>query len=361
MQVISSYEPQDVTFLLKDITDAKLEQSNEARERAIQAGVHYSEMLPIEYEPSKDYWQLYKQSLTQYKREVAIATGVVGELLLAEKGEDIVLVSLVRAGTPVGILLKRYLQTKGVDVPHYSISIIRGRGIDTNALSYITKQHPERTIVFVDGWTGKGAITEQLITAVDAFNELNGTHISADLAVLADPAECATYFGTRKDFLIPSSCLNSVVSGLVSRSVLNDKLIGPHDFHGAKVYHELASKDVSRAYIATIVGEFAEAKDAITKQLAVIQASDRTVTWAGMRDIITIQEHYGIVDHNLVKPGVGETTRVLLRRMPWKILVKDMNDPSLTHIFQLAKERGVTVEPYQAMNYACCGLIRPIG
>ena len=117
---------------------------------------------------------------------------------------------------------------------------------------------------------------------------------------------------------------------------------------------------MSRAYIATIVGEFAEAKDAITKQLAVIQASDRTVTWAGMRDIITIQEHYGIADHNLVKPGVGETTRVLLRRMPWKILVKDMNDPSLTHIFQLAKERGVTVEPYQAMNYACCGLIRPI-
>jgi len=360
MRVVSSYDPQDVTFLLKDITHAELEQSNEARERAIQAGVHYSEMLPIEYEPSKDYWDLYKKSLAMYKRDVAVATGVVAELLLAEKGRDLVLVSLVRAGTPVGILLKRYLQTKGVEVPHYSISIIRGRGIDTNALSYIVKHHKEATLVFVDGWTGKGAITEQLITAVDAFNELNGTTISADLAVLADPAECATYFGTRQDFLIPSSCLNSVVSGLVSRSVLNDKWIGPTDFHGAKVYHELEARDVSREYIATIVAEFAGAKQAIAEQLAVIQASDRTVTWAGMRDIITIQEQFGIADHNLVKPGVGETTRVLLRRMPWKILVKDMNDKSLTHIFQLAKERGVTVEPYEAMNYACCGLIRPL-
>ncbi len=41
-------------------------------------------------------------------------------------------------------------------------------------------------------------------------------------------------FGTREDFLIPSACLNSTVSGLVSRTVLNDDLIGPADFHGAK-------------------------------------------------------------------------------------------------------------------------------
>ena len=37
-----------------------------------------------------------------------------------------------------------------------------------------------------------------------------------DLAVLADPGHCVRTFGTRDDFLIPSACLNSTVSGLVS-------------------------------------------------------------------------------------------------------------------------------------------------
>ena len=48
------------------------------------------------------------------------------------------------------------------------------------------------------------------------------------LAVLADPGVCAPILGTRDDFLIPSACLNSTVSGLVSRTVLRDDLIGPH-------------------------------------------------------------------------------------------------------------------------------------
>ena len=63
---------------------------------------------------------------------------------------------------------------------------------------------------------------------------------------------------------------------------------------------------------------------------------------------------------NLIKPGVGETTRVLLRRLPWKILVKDLNDARLKHIFQLAKERDVPVEVYEQMTYTCCGLIKPL-
>ena len=46
-------------------------------------------------------------------------------------------------------------------------------------------------------------------------------------------------FGTREDYLIPSACLNSTVSGLVSRTVFNTDHIGPDDFHGAKFYAEL--------------------------------------------------------------------------------------------------------------------------
>ena len=48
----SSYKESDVIFLLKDITGMVNPQPTEEREKLIQAGKHYCEMLPIEYVPS---------------------------------------------------------------------------------------------------------------------------------------------------------------------------------------------------------------------------------------------------------------------------------------------------------------------
>ncbi|MGN0691250.1 MAG: cysteine protease StiP domain-containing protein, partial [Oscillospiraceae bacterium] len=50
--VRTSYRPEDVTILLKDITGCIEPMSTEQRERKIQSGTHYCEMLPIEYQPS---------------------------------------------------------------------------------------------------------------------------------------------------------------------------------------------------------------------------------------------------------------------------------------------------------------------
>lgn len=46
-------------FLLRDISNIKLELNNEKRERLIQSGTHYSEMLPVEYHPSDAYMALF--------------------------------------------------------------------------------------------------------------------------------------------------------------------------------------------------------------------------------------------------------------------------------------------------------------
>ena len=61
-------------------------------------------------------------------------------------------------------------------------------------------------------------------------------------------------------------------------------------------------------------------------------------------DVHIIKEKYDIEDVNFIKPGVGETTRVLLRRIPYKILVKNKNDKNLDHIFVLANEKNVEIE-----------------
>ncbi|MGG4489510.1 cysteine protease StiP family protein [Metabacillus idriensis] len=358
---MGSYSEQDVIFLLKDLSDVTLEKSTLEREQAVQSGTHYSEMLPIEYKPTDEYLQLFHHSLDMYKQKLAVAVGTVAERILQVKGRSIVLVSLARAGTPIGILMKRYLmQTYHLNVPHYSVSIVRGRGIDENAMRYIAQNHPNEHVQFVDGWTGKGAITSELTEAMEDFNSKHEMHIDDSLAVLADPGYCTEIYGTREDFLIPSACLNSTVSGLVSRTVLNDQFIGPDDFHGAKYYSELLPEDVSNHFIDVVVSEFAHAAEAISEQLLKLEAEDKEPTWKGIQDIKQIQDDFSIENIHHVKPGVGETTRVLLRRIPWKILVKGLNNKDLEHIFLLAKERNVPVIEYKKMSYSCCGIIKPL-
>lgn len=124
------------------------------------------------------------------------------------------LVSLARAGSPVGILMRRWaLFAHNMELPHYSVSIVRGRGIDTVALDHVVARHDPRDVLFVDGWTGKGAIA----AALACYAAGGAARLPDDLAVIADPGQCARLFGTRQDILVSSACLNSTVCGLVSR------------------------------------------------------------------------------------------------------------------------------------------------
>ncbi|MFD9290991.1 phosphoribosyltransferase [Streptomyces sp. NPDC060030] len=364
----SSYAADEVGWLLQDLSDTPLEAPTEEREEAIQSGgAHYAESLPVEYQPSPRYQELFKAALGTSAARIARAVGTVTETVLAERsrpGEHSpdrpgagtpVLVSLARAGTPVGVLMRRWaLHRHGLDLPHYAVSIVRGRGIDANALRWLAAHHDPADVVFVDGWTGKGAITRELAAAVEEFEGFN-----PEIAVLADPGGCVGTYGTREDFLIPSACLNSTVSGLVSRTVLRSDLVGPHDFHGAKFYRELADSDVSGLFLDTVAARFDEVADAVDAEAKELLAADRAPTWEGWAAVERISEEYGIHDVNLVKPGVGETTRVLLRRVPWKILAKRGAGADLDHVRLLAEQRGVPVEEVDELPYTCVGLIHP--
>ncbi|MGP4003638.1 cysteine protease StiP family protein [Streptomyces sp. 8N706] len=368
-------------------------------------GAHYAESLPVEYQPSDEYQKLFRAALDTSAVRIARALGAVTELVLAERGAGAspgpggsdaparssasggpgsrggsggqvspgssagpglpgsprysgrrpVLVSLARAGTPVGVLMRRWARhAHGLDLPHYAISIVRGRGIDTTALRWLAERHDPADVVFIDGWTGKGAITRELAQAVRPFPGFD-----PEIAVLADPGRCVRTYGTREDFLIPSACLNSTVSGLVSRTVLRADLVGPDDFHGAKFYRELAGSDVSGLFLDTIAARFDEVAYEAALDAKELLAADRTPTWEGWAAVERISEEYGIHDVNLVKPGVGETTRVLLRRVPWRILAQRGAGADLDHVRLLAEQRGVPVEEVDGLPYTCVGLIHP--
>ena len=346
----SSYSTDDVEILLKDITGMVEPLPASVREKNIQRGVHYCEMLPLEYKPSEKYMYAYEKALMNYAKPTAKAISVLAEKIYQKKGDEVVLVSLARAGIPLGILIKRYIRNKyGVEVSHYAISIIRGRGIDKNAMNYILARHSPKSIQFVDGWIGKGAILKQLKDALYDYPK-----VDTELGVISDPANITDLCGTDEDILIPSSCLNATVTGLISRTFLRADIIGKDDFHGAAYYSELKDEDLSEGFLKCIESKF----DYNDKQ----KQQETVKSGAGLAIVESIAKEYQVDDINFIKPGIGESTRVLLRRVPWKILVNpDFKDSDeIEHIFQLAAEKGVICEISRVAlgNYKVCGIIK---
>lgn len=354
--VQTSYRNDDVEILLQDIKGKVPVLDTREREKLNQSGVHYSEMLPLEYIPTQKYMDIYLQSLGEFSYETAVSVKNLSDKIINKKGESVVLVSLARAGTPVGILVKRYLKHRyNIHVPHYSISIIRGKGIDVCAMKYITDKHHAGQIQFIDGWIGKGAITRVLKSACNELVEKDPSFKGLDdtLGVLSDPAHVTDMYGTRQDFLIPSACLNATVSGLVSRTV-KTKTMTDDEFHGGLFYEEFIKVDQSYKFIDEVCSHFGSRLD---------NCFDEEVpTEMDALDVVTdIANRYNVNDINKVKPGIGETTRVLLRRIPDRVIISNKsNTKYLEMILQLCDEKEVPVEKVDLELYGVCGIIKDV-
>jgi hypothetical protein len=62
---------------------------------------------------------------------------------------------------------------------------------------------------------------------------------------------------------------------------------------------------------------------------------------------------------NLVKAGVSETVRMLLHRVPWRVLVKPGLNEDLEAVLLLAAHRDVPMEERADLLYASVGLMGP--
>ncbi|MFC5512982.1 cysteine protease StiP domain-containing protein [Massilia jejuensis] len=350
-----SYLDTDVHFLLKRLPLADFVDVRE-KEALIQSGRrHYSEMLSPERPPSARYLALFDEACRVNGARMARDCLRLAGLIAQRRAGPVTLVSLARGGTPVGVVLKRLLEkVHGRATAHYSVSIVRDRGIDANALRHILAQgHAPASLVFVDGWTGKGVIARELASSIDRFNADNGVTLDGGLHVLSDLAGAAAVAASCEDYLIPSSILNATVSGLVSRSVLNDA-IGPDDFHGCVLYDALAAEDRSRSFV-DLLERLALAQEG---REAPLEAADTGAAGRSRAYIAAARQRYGIADVNLVKPGIGEATRVLLRRVPRLLLLRDPHDPATAHLRLLAEEKDVPVEIDPALPYQAVSLIR---
>ena len=353
-----SYRRHDVEFLLKPVQVEYI--SDLARKEAlIQSGErHYSEMLSPEPLPSQWYIDFFRTAHAANRDRLAGDCLKLAAMLHRHHGDDVTIVSLARAGTPIGVIARHLIERIfGGRPSHYSLSIIRDRGIDEVALAEIlSRGHSAESIAFVDGWTGKGVIGRELESSVGRFNERKGLNIDAGLYVLTDLAGAAAHTASGEDYLISSSILNGIISGLVSRSILNDD-IGPNDFHGCVFLEQFSAHDLSRWYVDDVVaaGLTIHARDGCPANHVSPRAERAAVSRAYMTQAM---DRYGIDDPNLIKPGIGEATRVLLRRTPERVIVRDPQEADVRHLVSLAAEKAVPVDVDPDLPYHTVSIIR---
>lgn len=365
-----SYLASDVTVLLDIVDkDAVADVPVSQKEALIQSGQrHYSDMLTLEDAPTAMHEQLYIEALEQGK--VRAATDIANLAYTLEHVFQqtvnnecpLILVSLVRAGLPIGVLLQRALAdiNSSYSLPsvHYGVSIIRDRGLDPVALQMILDSHPKSPIVFVDGWTGKGAIYQELAHSLEAFSDPSHTNFAnifhqgmdvIPLLTLADPAGVAWLAASEEDWLIPSGLLNSTVSGLISRSLYTEPQLG---LHRSVFYDNLIEADHSLAFVDHI-----DAARRILSTPLQCLPTYKQPRYQTADLIDKLAAEYNITNRNRIKPTIAEATRAILRRDPERILLASAEHPDTVLLRHLCAQRHISISvlgdkilPYQAIT-----------
>jgi hypothetical protein len=351
-----SYRPSEVAFLLTPM--ALPDTPIAAKEKLIQTGTHYARLLHHETAPAADYVRLFYQGLADNRTRLARDLWLLSRQIADRQQKSVTLVSLARAGTPFGVLLKHLLaRYHGIEAAHYSVSLLKGIGIDDNALRFIATHHPPESLVFIDGWTGKGNVARQLYESLQLFNTGNGAKtVPDDLYVIADLCGYATCAATFEDYLIPSCILNATVSGLVSRSIFPENTSNGL-FHGCLYYTDLQPYDLSRYFIDTLLIEIEHLSD--RSKSPPLKPLDRLQMQAIATQFLEwIRPRYDASHNDFVKPGIGETTRAMLRRQIRLLLLRNPEHTAVRHLRWLAADKAIPIEMNSAMPYLAAAIIK---
>ncbi len=338
-----SYQDAEVTFLMRRL---HLETTSlEERERSIQSGKrHYSEMIGPEDAPTRQRMRLFRECLiSNGDRMARDICALAGAMAASATAGGLTVVSIARAGTPVGVLLWHRLtgMFPEIDTRHFSISVIRDRGVDFAALRRIMESRRPESLRFVDGWTGKGTIADELQSSISGWEDAPDT-LRPGLWVPLDVCGAAEFAASSGDYLIPSTLLGGTLSGLVSRSVLPKGEGGGDEFHGCVPLDSLRRYDLSQWFIREMLSRMAKIpRWEIPCRNASGGPPRRDETRRCLDDMLTRQGHQ---DRNRIKLGIGETVRVLLRRKPKQVLLSGGANPTDADLIRrLAALREVPV------------------
>ena len=64
--------------------------------------------------------------------------------------------------------------------------------------------------------------------------------------------------------------------------------------------------------------------------------------------------------YNYIKPGIGEATRVLLRREAGRLLLRNRDSEATRHLLWLAESKSIPVEEHKDLPYRAAALIKEV-
>jgi hypothetical protein len=237
--------------------------------------------------------------------------------------------------------------------------------------------------------------------------------------VLTDLSGWATVAASSEDYLIPSCILNATISGLVSRSVYDKHTADPIDFHGCLYYEQFVQHDLSNYFIDAILARVDMIRPVVVDGLGTSLSPDNErgltvrpelveggtvkpfmvrqgspersrrvhherlnlklsrfkLVVGGFEDLLSnrqqlqtksqqflhwIAEQYGITQLNYIKPGIGEATRVLLRREAQLLLLQDLDSEATRHLRWLAESKSIPIAVFKDLPYRAVALIKEI-
>ncbi len=100
--------------------------------------------------------------------------------------------------------------------------------------------------------------------------------------------------------------------------------------------------------------------DAVGVDVGFTEADKTALRQKSQKFMEDTMRRYNVRNVNYVKPGIGEATRVLLRRSPHLVLVRDPDSPDVRHLLLLAKEKNVPVTITPDLPYEATALIRDL-
>jgi hypothetical protein len=226
--------------------------------------------------------------------------------------------------------------------------------VDYAALRWILERHSPSSLRFVDGWTGKGTIADELRHSITVWPEAP-PDLDSGLWVPLDVCGAAVFAASSRDYLIPSSLLGGTLSGLISRSVLPHGEEGRDAFHGCVPLNYLRRYDLSRWFIAKMNSLMAGIAHPDSAPNASEGNPRRVETSRCLEHMLA---RHDLSDRNRIKLGIGETVRVLLRRLPHVIwLGGRANATDSDVIRRLAALRNVPVKTEVDLSFDAIAVI----
>jgi hypothetical protein len=128
-------------------------------------------------------------------------------------------------------------------------------------------------------------------------------------------------------------------------------------FHQCVVYNHLEKHDLTNWFVDKIVSRFESVGIAVDNSTDAWRASRQASLTIFLRKVM---DEFHIDDINKIKPGVAEATRVMLRRIPRILILKDMSNPDTMHLKVLASEKNVPVVADPTMPFSAMGIIENV-